>query len=128
MSWKRSIRRGYLERVLDYETPISAVQIRVSDVVEMGVGPEELVRHVVDGERVRPRQPVLVSHDAAARPMPITNQSRPFQVNTKHYTPNEGNTSGKRIQWRFKKGKKTYEPTGMTKKQLLCGSVRFSNE
>ena len=55
----------HAQRIETDVAPVGAVQIGVSDVVEMSVGPEQFVGQVVDGESVGPGQTILVGHDAA---------------------------------------------------------------
>lgn len=44
--------------------PVATVEVGVGDVIKMGVGPEELVREVINGERVRPGQSFFVRDDS----------------------------------------------------------------
>ena len=52
------------QRILSDVAPIATVKVGEGDVIQMSVGPEELVGHVVDGEGIGPSQTLLVRHDA----------------------------------------------------------------
>jgi hypothetical protein len=44
--------------------PVLSIEIDVRDVVEMGIGPEEPITEVIDGERIGPRDAVVPGEEA----------------------------------------------------------------
>lgn len=53
------------QHILDNVASIPAIQVGVGNVIQMGIRPEELVRHVVDRKSIWPCKSLLVGDDAS---------------------------------------------------------------